>query len=62
MNRRGIILAGGSGTRLHPVILGRGDAWRSGWINDAQLTRLAEACRKSGYGEYLLSIMQDRVS
>jgi glucose-1-phosphate thymidylyltransferase len=36
-------------------------AWRSGWIDDAQLTRLAEACRKSGYGEYLLSIMQDRV-
>jgi glucose-1-phosphate thymidylyltransferase len=36
-------------------------AWRSGWIDDAQLTRLAEACRKSGYGEYLLGIMQDRV-
>jgi glucose-1-phosphate thymidylyltransferase len=36
-------------------------AWRSGWIDDVQLTRLAEACRKSGYGEYLLGIMQDRV-
>jgi glucose-1-phosphate thymidylyltransferase len=36
-------------------------AWRSGWIDDAQLTRLADACRKSGYGEYLLGIMQDRV-
>jgi len=36
-------------------------AWRSSWIDDAQLTRLAEACRKSGYGEYLLGIMQDRV-
>ncbi len=36
-------------------------AWRSGWIDDAQLTHLAEACRKSGYGEYLLGIMQERV-
>jgi len=36
-------------------------AWRSGWIDDAQLTRLAEAGCKSGYGEYLLGIMQDRV-
>ena len=36
-------------------------AWRSGWIGDAKLTALAEACRKSGYGEYLLDIMHDRV-
>jgi len=36
-------------------------AWRSGWIDDAQLTSLAEVCRKSGYGEYLLGIMQDKV-
>jgi len=36
-------------------------AWRRGWIDDARLTALAEACRKSGYGEYLLGIMQDKV-
>jgi glucose-1-phosphate thymidylyltransferase len=36
-------------------------AWRRGWIDDARLTVLAEACRKSGYGEYLLGIMQDKV-
>ncbi|MFM8804275.1 MAG: sugar phosphate nucleotidyltransferase, partial [Planctomycetia bacterium] len=36
-------------------------AWRNGWIDDAQLTSLATACRKSGYGEYLLDIMQDRI-
>jgi len=36
-------------------------AWRSGWIGDAKLKALAEACRKSGYGEYLLDIMQDHV-
>ena len=37
-------------------------AWRNGWIDDAQLAALAEPFRKSGYGEYLLSIMQDRVA
>ena len=36
-------------------------AWRNGWIDDARLARLAAACSKSGYGEYLLDIMQDRV-
>jgi len=36
-------------------------AWRNGWIDDAQLTALAEPCLKSGYGEYLLGIMQDRI-
>ena len=36
-------------------------AWRNGWIDDAQLTALATACCKSGYGEYLLAIMQDKV-
>jgi glucose-1-phosphate thymidylyltransferase len=33
-------------------------AWRSGWINDRQLRRLAEPLRKSGYGEYLSSILE----
>ncbi|MFM7291329.1 MAG: glucose-1-phosphate thymidylyltransferase, partial [Planctomycetia bacterium] len=36
-------------------------AWRNGWIDDAQLVSLATACRKSGYGEYLLDIMQDKI-
>jgi glucose-1-phosphate thymidylyltransferase len=36
-------------------------AWRNGWIDDAQLAALAEPFRKSGYGEYLLSIMKDGV-
>ena len=36
-------------------------AWRNGWIDDARLQSLAAACRKSGYGEYLLDILQDRV-
>jgi glucose-1-phosphate thymidylyltransferase len=28
-------------------------AWRAGWIDDAQLTALAEPLKKSGYGVYL---------
>jgi glucose-1-phosphate thymidylyltransferase len=33
-------------------------AWRSGFIDDAALARLAEPLRKSGYGEYLLSMLE----
>ena len=32
-------------------------AWRQGYIDDAQLERLAAPLRKSGYGEYLLDIL-----
>ena len=35
-------------------------AWRSGWIDDAQLERLAKALGKSGYGQYLLQMMTER--
>ncbi len=33
-------------------------AWRSGWIEDAQLRELAAALGKSGYGEYLLGLLK----
>ena len=33
-------------------------AWRSGFIDAAQLRRLAEPLRKSGYGEYLLTQLE----
>jgi len=33
--------------------------WRAGWIDDGQLRRLARALGKSGYGDYLLSILDD---
>ena len=36
-------------------------AWRQGFISDAQLERIAEPLRKSGYGEYLLSLMEKSV-
>ena len=33
-------------------------AWRAGWINDDQLSALAEPLRKSGYGTYLDRLLQ----
>jgi glucose-1-phosphate thymidylyltransferase len=35
-------------------------AWRRGFIDDAQLTALAAPLKKSGYGEYLLGLLEDR--
>ena len=34
-------------------------AWRMGWINDDQLSALAEPLRKSGYGDYLLHLLTE---
>ncbi len=33
-------------------------AWRMGWIDAAQLTRLAKPLAKSGYGNYLLELLE----
>jgi glucose-1-phosphate thymidylyltransferase len=33
-------------------------AWRSGWITDGQLAALAETCRATRYGAYLLELVQ----
>ncbi len=33
-------------------------AWRHGWIDGAQLQRLAEPMRKNGYGQYLLRLLE----
>ncbi|WP_193510357.1 glucose-1-phosphate thymidylyltransferase RfbA [Cryobacterium sp. BB736] len=35
-------------------------AWRAGWIDDGQLTALAEPLVKSGYGSYLNDLLADR--
>ncbi|MGX5648624.1 glucose-1-phosphate thymidylyltransferase RfbA [Hydrogenophaga borbori] len=36
-------------------------AWRHGWIDAAQLRRLAEPLSKNGYGQYLMRLLEDRV-
>ena len=36
-------------------------AWRNGWIDAAQLQRLAEPLSKNGYGRYLMRLLGDRV-
>ncbi len=36
-------------------------AWRSGWIDSEQMRRLAEPLAKSGYGRYLLALLEERI-
>ena len=33
-------------------------SWRQNWIDDKQLRALAEPLKKSGYGEYLLDLLE----
>jgi glucose-1-phosphate thymidylyltransferase len=35
-------------------------AWRNGWLSDAQLLQIAEPLRKSGYGEYLMRLVESK--
>ena len=35
--------------------------WRHGWIDDAQLEKLAKPLAKSGYGKYLLRLLTEKV-
>ena len=36
-------------------------AWRHGWIDSARLERLAQPLAKSGYGQYLLRLLNEKV-
>jgi glucose-1-phosphate thymidylyltransferase len=36
-------------------------AWREGWITDEQLREVAEPLRKSGYGDYLVSLLDSEL-
>lgn len=36
-------------------------AWRNGWIDRAQLERLAKPLAKNGYGQYLLGLLDEQV-
>ena len=35
-------------------------AWRNQWINDSQLLQLGESLKASGYGEYLIQLLNNR--
>ena len=37
-------------------------AWRKGWIDNEQLNRLAQPLIKSGYGTYLLQMLEESAS
>jgi glucose-1-phosphate thymidylyltransferase len=36
-------------------------AWRSKWINDEQIEKLAKPLAKNGYGQYLLNLLKQQV-
>ncbi len=36
-------------------------AWRSGWIDDEQIQKLAKPLAKNGYGQYLFSLLKQQV-
>jgi glucose-1-phosphate thymidylyltransferase len=36
-------------------------AWRNGWVSSEELEALARPLQKSGYGQYLLDVLQDKV-
>ncbi|MBN9341894.1 MAG: glucose-1-phosphate thymidylyltransferase, partial [Comamonadaceae bacterium] len=36
-------------------------AWRHGWIDAAQLEKLAQPLSKNGYGQYLLRLLKEKV-
>lgn len=36
-------------------------AWRQGFIDDGQLARIAAPLRKSGYGDYLLDLLEGKI-
>lgn len=36
-------------------------AWRNGWINSEQIQQLAQPLAKNGYGQYLLSMLDETV-
>ena len=36
-------------------------AYRNGWLSEEKLREIAQPLRKSGYGEYLLNLIEERV-
>ena len=36
-------------------------AFRNGWLTEAKLREIAQPLRKSGYGEYLIKLIEERI-
>ena len=36
-------------------------AWRNGWLNDQEIYRTAQSLAKNSYGEYLFSLLNDKI-
>lgn len=36
-------------------------AWRNGWLNDQEISRVAFALSKNSYGKYLFSLLEDQI-
>ena len=36
-------------------------AWKKGWINSDQLIKIAYPLKKSGYGQYLINLLEDLI-
>ena len=36
-------------------------AWRAGWIDDAEFAALGEPLKKSGYGQYIIRLLEQRL-
>ena len=34
-------------------------AWRNGWISDEELLELSQPLKKSGYGRYLINLLEE---
>lgn len=36
-------------------------AWRNGWLNENDITKIANSMSKNGYGKYLQSLIQRKI-